>query len=343
MGSIMQKQCIEELLKKGWVRDALSKTKSKGGITLRYLDLSFVNELYEQSKETKKGCPPTYLPDAKLKGILFCLASGTKRIRGMARLLKETIAKIISGFDKSSPSTSTISRFFRFLSGIIDVVFQHLAVYAAHLGIYGSRFLIDTTSLEVSSDDPDGKWNYDATKKKWYYGYGLELIADWKTHLPIAVVFNNGKHVGTKEIQKGIQRMMVVKKPTMFIGDGEFDIKNIYDMLIVNGILPIMHYNPRNNKSTYPYRFRVEELVQQRTQGNVSLHTTLLVMDYKKRIEIEHAISMIKDLGLEYPQVKGFQAVKTHAYLILIYRLAIGISKFIENPDSNLRKINIEL
>ena len=339
----MQEQCIEELLKKGWVRDVLSKTKSKGSITLKYLDLSFVNELYEQCKDTKKGCPPTYFPDTKLKGILFCLASGNKRIRGMARMLKGTIAKIICGFNKESPSASTISRFFRFLSGIIESIFQHLALFAAGLGIYGSIFLIDTTSIEVSQDDSDGKWNYDATKKKWYYGYGLELIVDWKTHLPIAVVFTSGKHVGTREILEGIQGMMMVKKPSTFIGDGEFDIRKIHGLLLEKRILPIMHYNPRNNKTNFSFHFRVEELVQQRTKGNVTLNTHLLQMDYKKRIEIEHAISMIKDLGLEFPQVKGFQAVKTHAFLILIYRLAIGISKFIENSDNNLRKINIEL
>jgi len=339
----MQEQCIEELLQKGWVRDALSKMKSKGGITLKHLDFSFVNELYEQSKETKKGSPPTYLPDAKLKGIIFCLASGKKRIRGMARKLKETLAKMLCGFDHVSPSASTISRFFRFLAGIIEDVFQHIALFAAGLGIYSSRFLIDTTSLEVFQEDHEGKWNYDATKKKWYYGYGLELIVDWKTHLPIAVVFTNGKHVGNKEIQEGMHRMLSVKKPTMLIGDGEFDIRKIHEQLISKRILPIMHYNPRNNKTMYPFQFRIEELVQHITCGKVSLNTQQLREDYKKRIEIEHAISMIKDLGLEFPQVKGFKAVKTHAYLILIYRLAIGICKFIENPENNLRKINVEL
>ena len=339
----MQGQCIEELLKKGWVRDALSKTKSRGNITLKYLDLSFVNDLYDYKKETKKGCPPTYLPDAKLKGILFCLASGKKRIRGMARMLKGTIAKIICGFDQNSPSASTISRFFRFLSGIIEAVFQHLALFATSLGIYDSTFIIDTTSIEVLQDDVDGKWNYDATKKKWYYGYGLELIVDWKTHLPISVVFTNGKHVGTKEITEGIQRMMLVKKPLTFIGDGEFDIRTIHDILLDKRILPIMHYNPRNNKNKYHFQFRIEELVQQKTNGKVSLNIKQLRKGYRKRIEIEHAISMIKDLGLEFPHVKGFKAVKTHTYLILIYRLAIGISKFIDNPNNNLRKINIEL
>lgn len=343
MGTIMQEQCIDELLKKGWVRDVLSKTKSKGGIALKYLDLSFVNDLYKHAKETNRGCPPTYLPEIKLKGILFCMASGARRIRGIARQLKETVVRIICGFNLETPSASTISRFFRFLSGIIDDVFHHLARFAADLGIYGSQFLIDTTSLEVSQDDAEGKWNYDATKKKWYYGYGLELIVDWRTHLPIAVVFTNGKHVGTKEIMEGIQRMMMVKKPTMFIGDGEFDIRKIHDLILKERILPIMHFNPRNNKTSYPFHYRVEELVQQRTNGNVSLNAEQLRVDYKKRIEIEHAISMIKDLGLEFPQVKGFQAVKTHAFLILIYRLAIGISKFIENPDNNLRKINFEL
>ena len=175
----MTEKCIAKLIEKGWVRDFISKVKSKGKAILKHLDLSFINDFYEGIKDTDRGRPPDYLPDAKLRGILYCLASGIRKIRGMARKLKETLAMLICGYQDGTPSAPTISRFFRFLSTIIDKIFHYLAAFATRLGIYGDTFLIDTTSIEVFEDDPDGKWNYDSTSKSWYYGYGLELVVGY--------------------------------------------------------------------------------------------------------------------------------------------------------------------
>jgi len=340
---LLDKDCIAKLLEKGLVRDFLSKVKSKGKAILKHLDLSFINDFYDEIKDTNRGRPPDYLPDAKLRGVLYCLASGIRKVRGMARKLKETLAMLICGFQDGTPSAPTISRFFHFLSSVIDKIFQHLAAFAARLGIYGNTFLIDTTSIEVFEDDPDAKWNYDATSKSWYYGYGLEMIVDWKTHLPVAGVFTNGKHVGDSEIEEGLNRMYEIVSPNVFVGDGEFDTKNTHNILLKRRTLPVMKYNPRNTKKSTSFSFRIEEIVNETSNGKVHLNTNLLKQDYKKRIEVEHSISTTKSLGLEYPQVRGYNAVKTHTFLILIYRLAIGIFKFMENPDANLREINIEL
>jgi transposase len=339
----LNEDCIAKLIKKGWVRDFLSKVKSKGKAMLKHLDLSFINDLYDGIKDTDRGRPPDYLPDAKLRGILYCLASGIRKIRGMARKLRETLAMLICGFQNSTPSASTISRFFQFLSTIIDKIFHHLAVFAARLGIYGNTFLIDTTSIEVSEDDPDGKWNYDSTSKSWYYGYGLEMVVDWRTHLPVAGVFTNGKHVGDQEIEEGLNRMYKVKSPTVFVGDGEFDTKNTHNKVLERKTLPVIRYNPRNMRQPLPISFRIEEIVNETSNNKVHLNANLLKQDYKKRIEVEHSISTTKSLGLEYPQVRGYNAVKTHTFLILIYRLAIGIYKYMENPDANLREVTVEL
>lgn len=334
---------ITKLLEKGWVRDFFSKVKSKGKAILKHLDLSFINDFYGEIKDTNRGRPPDYLPDAKLRGILYCLASGIRKVRGMARKLKETLAMRICDFQDCTPSASTISRFFQFLSTIIDKIFHHLATFAARLGIYGNTFLIDTTSIEVFEDDPDGKWNYDSTSKSWYYGYGLEMVVDWRTHLPVAGVFTNGKHVGDQEIEEGLNRMYKVKSPTVFVGDGEFDTKNTYNRVLEKKTLPVIKYNPRNTRDPLPISFRIEEIVNETSDGKVHLNTSLLKQDYKKRIEVEHSISTTKSLGLEYPQVRGYNAVKTHTILILIYRLAIGIYKYMENPNANLREVTIEL
>jgi transposase len=340
---LLDEDCIAKLLEKGLVRDFLSKVKSKGKVILKHLDLSFINDFYEEVKDTNRGRPPDYLPEAKLRGVLYCLAGGIRKVRGMARKLKETFAMLICGYQDGTPSASTISRFFQFLSSIIDKIFHYLAAFATRLGIYGDTFLIDTTSLEVSEDDPDGKWNYDSTSKSWYYGYGLELVVDWKTHLPVAGVFTNGKHVGDQEIEEGLNRMYEVKSPTVFVGDGEFDTKNTHNRVLERKTLPVIRYNLRNTRAPLPVSFRIEEIVNESSNGKVHLNTNLLKQDYKKRIEVEHSISTTKSLGLEYPQVRGYNAVKTHTFLILIYRLAIGIYKFTEDPEANLREVNIEL
>ena len=335
--------CIVMLLEKGWVRDFFSKIKSKGKAILEHLDLSFVNELCHDIKGTNRGRPPDYQPEEKLKGILYCLTGGVRKIRGMARKLKETLATLICGFENGSPSAPTISRFLHFLSTVIDEIFHHLAAFATRLGIYGNSFIMDTTSIEVFEDDPDGKWNWDATKKEWYYGYGLEIVVDWKTHLPVAGVFTNGKHVGDQEIEEGLDRMYEIKSPTVFVGDGEFDTKNTHNKVLERKTLPVISYNPRNTRDPLPISFRIEEIVDDISDGKVHLNTNLLKQDYKKRIEVEHSISTVKSLGLEYPQVRGYSSVKTHTFLILIYRLAIGIYKFMEDSDANLREVTVEL
>ena len=339
----MNEDCIAKLLEKGLVRDFLSKVKSKGKAILKHLDLSFINDLYDEMKDTDRGRPPDYLPDAKLRGVLYCLASGVRKIRGMARKLRETLAKLICGFQDSTPSAPTISRFYQFLGTVIERIFHHLAAFAARLGIYGDTFLMDTTSIEVSEDDPDGKWNYDSTSKSWYYGYGLELVVDWKTHLPVAGVFTNGKHVGDQEIEEELNRMYRIKSPTVFVGDGEFDTKNTHNRVLERKTLPVIRYNPRNTREPLPISFRIEEIVNEKSNCKVHLNANLLKQDYKKRIEVEHSISTTKSLGLEYPQVRGYNAVKTHTFLILIYRLAIGIYKYMENSDANLREVTVEL
>ena len=335
--------CIAKLLEKDLVRDFLSKIKSKGKVILEHLDLSFINELCHDIKGTNRGRPPDYQPEEKLKGVLYCLASGVRKIRGMARKLKETLATPICGFTNGTPSAPTISRFLHFLSNVIDEIFHHLAAFAARLGIYGNTFIMDTTSIAVFEDDPEGKWNWDATKKEWYYGYGLEIVVDWKTHLPVAGVFTNGKHVGDQEIEEVLDRMYKVKSPTVIIGDGEFDTKKTHDKVLDRKTLPIISYNPRNTGEPLSISFRIEEIVNEISNGKVYLNINQLMDDYKKRIEVEHSISTTKSLGLEYPQVRGYNAVKTHAFLILIYRLAIGIYKYMEDPEANLREVNIEL
>lgn len=70
---------------------------------------------------------------------------------------------------------------------------------AIELGVIGNTFIVDSTSIETPfKSDPDARWNYDATEKKYYFGYGLILAVDLN-HVPVAAMFSSGKHVSKEQ------------------------------------------------------------------------------------------------------------------------------------------------
>jgi len=103
-------------------------------------------------------------------------------------------------------------------------VFKDLVRVVDHLGLYGNRQAADTTSIETPfEDDPDAAWNYDATKKKYYFGYGLLLVVDVDTELSIAAKFIQGKQAKKKDCIQVIREAFAVKKPRVFLADAAFD------------------------------------------------------------------------------------------------------------------------
>ena len=84
----------------------------------------------------------------------------------------------------------------------------------------------------------------------------------------------------------------------------------------------------------------MEDLVQKRTD-KVSLNKKELDRTFKKRSAVENTNNVLKQMGLEDFHVKGWNAVKTHVYIILILRLAIAIARYCNDQHCNLRRISI--
>jgi hypothetical protein len=189
-------------------------------------------------------------------------------------------------------------------------------------------------------DDPDATWSYDATKKKYYFGYGLLLVVDVATEIPIAARFIKRKQASKKDCIQVIQKAFSVKKPRVFLADAGFDFIEFQQEMMNERILPIVTYNPRNAGKPLPITYRLEQLVKQQTT-KVTFNQNELKNTFRKRSSVENTNNVLKQLGLEDVRVKGWYAVKTHVFLILILRLAIATARFQHNHNSNLRKISI--
>lgn len=131
-----------------------------------------------------------------------------------------------------------------------------------------------------------------------------------------------------------------MKKPQVLLGDSGLDIVELQEQLMDDGVLPIIPYNARNADEPLPIKYRSEDIVHQRTD-KVTLNRKDLDITYPQRNAVENANNVLKQLGLEDIRVRGWNAVKTHTYLILILQLAIAIARFYENQDCNLRRISI--
>ncbi|HER45540.1 MAG TPA: IS4/IS5 family transposase, partial [Thermoplasmatales archaeon] len=189
-------------------------------------------------------------------------------------------------------------------------------------------------------DDADAVWSYDSTKGEFYYGYGLLLVVDVQTQLPIAAQFVQRKQASKEEWTAVIHDGMLVKKPRILLGDSGLDIVELQEQLIDERVLPIISYNPRNTNEPLDIKYRVEDPVQKRTD-KVSLNKKELDRTFKKRSAVENTNNVLKQMGLEDLHVKGWNAVKTQVYIILILRLAIAIARYCNDQHCNLRRISI--
>lgn len=314
--------------------------ENEGKAVLQHIDLSYINQLFEQRKKTKKGRPRTYPPSDNLKALLYGLAEGKHTIRGISRTIRTSVAQVFLGLDDGM-SYATLNRFWHQFASVAESVFKELAQMIAGLGIIGGIHAVDSTRISTPYlDDADAVWSYDSTKKEFYYGYGLLLVVDVQTQLPIAVQFVQRKQASKEEWSAVIHDGMLVKKPRVLLGDSGLDIVEMQEELIDEHVLPIISYNPRNTDEPLDIKYRVEDLVQKRTD-KVSLNRKELDRTFKKRSAVENTNNVLKQMGLEDLHVKGWNAVKTHVYIILILRLAIAIIRYCNDQHYNLRRISI--
>jgi len=329
------------LLQNPIVQELLDILENEGKCVLQHLDLTNVNKVFEQQKSTSKGRPWIYTPSDKLKAFLYGLSEGKDSIHGVARTVQTSIAQVFLGLEQGGMSYSTLERFWHQFAVVAETVFKTLATTIAKLGILGTIHAVDSTSISTPHlDDPDAVWSYDATKKEYYYGYGLLLTVDVETQLPIAAHFVQRKQASKQEWSMVIHEGILVKKPTILLGDSGIDIVDLQEQLIDEHILPVITYNPRNTDRPLDIKYRVEDLVHQRTD-KVTLNRKGLDKVYRRRSAVENTNNVLKQMGLEDLHVKGRNAVKTHVYIILILRLAIAIARYHNDHQSNLRRISI--
>lgn len=329
------------LLENSIVQELLEILENEGKVILQSLDLEYVDHLFEERKSTKRGRPRTYNPSDDLKAILYGLAEGKSALRAIARTVQTTTAQVFLGLENGGMSYSTLERFWHQLAELAEEVFKGLASTIVDLGMLGNTQAVDSTDIKTPFlDDPDAVWSYDSTRKEYYYGYGLLLVVDVESQIPIAANFIQRKQASKDECFDVVNDALSVKTPSILLGDSGFDIVELQEQLLNEKVLPVFTYNPRNTDEPLDIKYRIEHLVQQRTE-RVKFDRKSLDNDFKMRSAVENANNVLKQLGLEHIRVKGRNAVKAHVYLILILRLAIAIARFHKEPDCNLRKITL--
>jgi transposase len=214
---------LELLLTNPIVQELIDILENESSCVLKKLDFSSLSTFFNELKTTKRGRPYLYDPDKKLKAFLYGLAEGKRTIRGISRCIQTSVAQMFLHLD-SSMSYATLDRFRHQLAQVAKQVFENLVDHLKQLNIFGEYQAVDTTSIETPfQDDSDATWNYDATKKKYYYGYGLLLVVDVDTELPIAARFIQGKQAVKKDCVQVISEAFSVKKPRVLLADAAFD------------------------------------------------------------------------------------------------------------------------
>jgi len=160
------------------------------------------------------------------------------------------------------------------------------------------------------------------------------------TELPIAARFIQGKQAVKKDCIQVIREAISIRKPRVLLADAAFDYITFQKEMLHEKIFPLITYNPRNTHQPLPINYRIEQFIKEQTT-KVIFNVKQLKITFRKRSSVENANNVLKQLGLEDIRVKGWYAVKTHVYLILLLRSAIAIARYQKDHKSNLRKISI--
>lgn len=281
--------------------------------------LSFLKKLFKKV-EKKRGKPIAYDRSKLFRLVCEACSEGKRSASAIERYARKIFVKLRYWVTKS-PSHDTISDFFNELSEIIDELFNLVVKKAKKIGLFKTYVpkLIDTTDIETKfKSDPDAQWNWDSTKKRWYWGYGGLLIIDAESHLPCAAKLTYSKKTNAYESMEVTGQSLENVGADVIIGDSEFDMQPLISYVEKHNTLLIASYNPRNSKQFLPIKYR--------NQLTNCFNYEWLDNAYKERIEIEHSIGTIKEnSGLKEIHVKGYKKVQTHFMLTLTVRLLNGI------------------
>ena len=191
---------FNKLLDNKWGKK-LIKFLQRSDKLLNAVDLRFIDKLYEQEKKSKRGAKRQYHLSQIFKLCVDGFRNGRTASTEIARFAHGLMVKAKHEL-AADISHDTISRFWIALQSIVKKIFRKLVKLVSKLSLFypGLSQAFDGTDLPTKfRKDPDAKWNYDSTSKKYYFGYGVFVSVDPATHLPVAGFISDGKKVTNEE------------------------------------------------------------------------------------------------------------------------------------------------
>ena len=311
---------LKSLFNNKWVKK-LIKFAQREDKLLNSVNLNFVDKLAEQDKKTNRGRKREYKLSKIFKLVIDGFRNGRTAATEIARFAQDILVKAKHELDKNI-SHDTISRFWIAVQSIIKKIFQKLVRHSQKLGIFysGLSQVLDGTDIATRFlKDKDAKWNYDSTRKKYYFGYGLFISVDPISQLPIAGFITDGKKVTKKESHKMLDDVMIIL-PSVILGDPEFDVTDLVEKAMNKNVQFIAPYNARNAKPPLPIKYRAELYGFSRSWMREEIYL---------RAEVEHTFSTLKEhFHLLDFHVRGRKKVETHLLFVLCMRLIHGIATF---------------
>ena len=310
---------LKSLFDNKWVKKLIKFTQKEDKL-LNSVNLNFIDKLVEQDKKTNRGRKREYKLSKIFKLVIDGFRNGRTAATEIARFAQDILVKAKHELNRNI-SHDTISRFWIVLQSIIKKIFQKLVRHSRKLGIFysGLSQVLDGSDVPTRfRKDSDAKWNYDSTRKKYYFGYGLFISVDPISQLPIIGFITDAKKVTKKECHKMLDDIMIIP-PSVISGDPE-SVTDLVEKAMNKNIQFIAPYNTRNAKPPLPIKYRAELYGFSRIWMQEEIYL---------RAEVEHTFSTLKEhFHLLDFHVRGRKKVETHLLFVLCMRLIHGIATF---------------
>ncbi len=280
-------------------------------LVLRRLDLGFADDVL--GDDAGRGCPVTYRSGVKLKVLLLGWSFRERFFTRIAQLASGLLGRVACGLRGKGPSHDVLTDFFHLLEGRIEEVFAALVDRLVASGLLGRARAIDTTLVLAYKNDTLARSNWDARRNHWATGYSLLVVADQETHAVLAArvrpTMSVPAHLAV-DVCDEVRRRCGME---VLLGDSEFDTLALDEWARDADVLPVVLRNRRRFGKATDSKYRVQEWwgVDRRT----------LDRWYRRRVAVEQLFKGLKvDLGLEDVRLRGLDAVRVHAFLVLIWR-----------------------
>ena len=311
---------FDKLINNRYVRKLIRFTQKEDKL-FSTTNLGFIDKLAKKRKKTNRGRKRKYKLSKIFKLVMDGFQNGKTAATEISRFARDILVKAKHELG-GNISHDTISRFWIELQLIVKEIFQKLVIVAKELGIFysGLSQVPDGTDIATRfQKDTDAKWNYDSTRKRYYFGYGLFISVDPISQLPVAGFITDGKKVTKKECSRMLDEVMIVP-PSVIIGDSEFDVTDLVEKAMERNVQFIAPYNSRNAKLPLPIKYRAELYGFSRSWMREEIYL---------RAEVEHAFSTLKEYFhlLDF-HVRGREKVEAHLLFVLCVRLLHGIATF---------------